>query len=118
MMNSSRTSAHPDERKVGIKWKGPQARRACIEAFKEEHTLPAWVSRVTALPPPHNADNALFSVVCVGRQFDIKILPSIQAMRNFWECYPEANVVVVIINPNDHGMDIRRKVFSQVEMCL
>lgn len=88
-----------------------RARERFRQAFEVDCNLPEWFESIRFLEGSHSGPNPLAVITAFGQQHRIKVLPNHAAIDNFWECYPDADVLIIVVRANDQLKSIRRQTF-------
>jgi len=105
------------------RWRTTYARDAFIEAFSQAFDYPDWMTGITIHERPYSGPNPVATIHCIRRDGTpddaaIKVLPRPDAIHDFWDAHPDAEVVAVCIQSFDTAEKIRRLVFEEIEAHL
>lgn len=94
-----------------------RARARFREAFETATNLPGWIEEIEFLAQPHGGPHPFAVITVTGQKVRIKVLRSYAAIETFWECYPSADVFVVVVCRGDTLRFIRQQTLRLLSDC-
>lgn len=114
-MTVFRTHKKPAHKAKKNPWNTKRARARFVRAFSEPFSAPPWYVSMRFCTSPNNDRPVAVIDHSDGSEACVKVFPTREAELLFWEQFPEALVISLVVQQSDSLRAIRDRTFAEVD---